>query len=88
MLLPIHSTSLGSGSHSPVPMHVEDSGPISISPGGQRNMREAPSNAGLVEPITLTGLVLLSSSGGLLHDAIIKNYSDHSCVKHYMLASA
>ena len=29
VLLPIHSTSLGSGSHSPFPIHVEDSGPIS-----------------------------------------------------------
>lgn len=55
------------------PIHVEDSGPISIiNPGGQKNIKEAPSNAGLVEPITLTGLVSLSSSSGLPQAATIK----------------
>ena len=41
----LHSTSLGSGSHSPFPMHVDEFGPESTSPGGQANMTLAPSTS-------------------------------------------
>ena len=34
----LHSTSLGSGSHSPFPMHVDAFGPESISPREQANV--------------------------------------------------
>ena len=39
----LHSTSLGSGSHSPFPMHVEVLGPERISPGEQANVTLVPS---------------------------------------------
>ena len=41
----LHSTSLGSGSHSPFRMHVDEFGPESISPGGQANVTLAPSTS-------------------------------------------
>ena len=41
----LHSTSLGSGSHSPFPMHVDEFGPESISPGEQANVTLAPSTS-------------------------------------------
>ena len=39
-------TSLGSGSHSPFPIHVDELGPLSTAPVGQINVMPAPSNAG------------------------------------------
>ena len=41
----LHSISLGSGSHSPFPMHVDEFGPESISPGEQANVTLAPSTS-------------------------------------------
>ena len=41
----LHSTSLGSGSHSPFPMHVDAFGPESTSPGEQANVTLAPSTS-------------------------------------------
>ena len=43
--LRLHSTSLGSGSHSPFLMHVEALGPENISPGEQANVTLAPSTS-------------------------------------------
>ena len=36
------------GSHSPFSIHVANSDPATSNPGGQLNMTEVPSNAGLV----------------------------------------
>ena len=41
----LHTTSLGSGSHSPFSMHVDAFGPESTSPGGQANVTLAPSTS-------------------------------------------
>ena len=41
----LHSTSLGSGSHSPFPMHVDVFGPERISPGEQANVTLTPSTS-------------------------------------------
>ena len=47
VLIPtVHSTSLGSGSHSPFPIHVAELGPSSICPCGQMNIIVCPSSAG------------------------------------------
>ena len=41
----VQFTSLGSGSHSPFPIHVHVLGPLSIAPVGQMNAILSPSNA-------------------------------------------
>jgi hypothetical protein len=41
--LPVHTGSLGSGSHSPVSVQVVEFGPISASPGGQLKLKVVPS---------------------------------------------
>jgi hypothetical protein len=43
---PVHSTSLGSGSHSPLPVHVDVLDPLRICPGRQVNVIACPSSAG------------------------------------------
>ena len=45
-VLPLHSASLGSGSHSPFPIHVDVLGPVSTSPTGQSKKMRVPSKAG------------------------------------------
>ena len=42
----VQFTTLGSGSHSPFPIHTEELGPLSIALVGQVNVIFAPSNAG------------------------------------------
>ena len=41
-----HATSLGSGSHSPFPIHVDELDPLRVCPGGQVNVIFCPSRAG------------------------------------------
>ena len=41
--LPPHISPLGSGSHSPFPVHIVELGPVSTSPGGQLNLTVLPS---------------------------------------------
>ena len=43
---PVHSTSLGSGSHSPFPIQVDELDPLSICPEGQMNIIIWPSSTG------------------------------------------
>ena len=50
----LHSTSLGSGSHSPFPIHVAKLGPVIINPVGQLNMMLSPSSDGSLYPTTIT----------------------------------
>ena len=45
-LIPVHSTFLGSGSHSPSPIQDDALDPLSICPGGQVNVIFCPSRAG------------------------------------------
>ena len=45
-VVPVHSTSLGSGSHSPFPIHVDELDLLSICPVGQVNVIACPSRAG------------------------------------------
>ena len=42
----VQFTTLGSGSHSPFPIHVDELGPLSIASIGQMNVMFAPTNAG------------------------------------------
>ena len=47
VLIPlVHSTSLGSGSHSPFPIHIDELDPFRVCPGGQANVIFCPSSAG------------------------------------------
>ena len=46
--VPLHSTSLGSGSHSPFLLHVDVLGPRSTCSGGQLKETVVPSSAGLL----------------------------------------
>ena len=49
ILIPsVHSTSPGSGSHSPFPIHVDELDPLSVCPERQVNMIVCPSSAGSV----------------------------------------
>ena len=48
----MHSTFLGSGSHSPLSMHANVWGPLKICPGEQYKVTVVPSTAGSVYPIT------------------------------------
>ena len=50
---PLHSTSLGSGSHCPLSMHVVVLGPVSVSPDEQLNVTVVPSVTGSLYPITV-----------------------------------
>ena len=45
---------IGSGSHSPFPMHVKVSGPLRVLPVGQAEVTLLPLNAGSLKPMTLT----------------------------------
>ena len=42
----VHSTSLGSGSHSPFLIHIDELDPLGVCTGGQENMIFCPSSAG------------------------------------------
>ena len=46
-LSPLHTTSLGSGSHSPFSIHIDVLGPVSTSPEEQLKMMLSPSSATL-----------------------------------------
>ena len=46
--LPLHPIPFNSGSHSPLPMHVEALDPVSINPSGQLNAIIVPSIAGFL----------------------------------------
>ena len=46
LIPPVHSNSLGSGAHSPFPIHVAKLDPLSICPCGQMNIIVRPSSAG------------------------------------------
>ena len=41
--IPSHSSPLGSGSHSPFPVHIDELDPVSTSPGGQLKVTMLPS---------------------------------------------
>ena len=45
---PVHSTSLGSGAHSPFSIHEDELEPLRIHPGGQVNVIFCPSRAGSI----------------------------------------
>ena len=57
VLLPIHSTSLGSGSHSPFSIHVYELEPVSMWPGGQLKVIVFPITVG-----SLYSMMLIKSS--------------------------
>jgi hypothetical protein len=40
----LHMSPLGSGSHSPFPVHVAELGPVSTDPGGQLKVTVHPSS--------------------------------------------
>ena len=63
MLIPLHLTSLGLGSHCPLSMHVVVLGPVSTSPGEQLNVTTVASNAGSVWPITLMESTVVAGDG-------------------------
>ena len=42
----MHTTFLGSGSHSPFPIHIDELGPLSDDLDGQVNVMLSPSSAG------------------------------------------
>ena len=46
IISPVQFTSLGSGSHSPFPIHVAEIGPVPISPDVQVKVIFSPSNSG------------------------------------------
>ena len=47
ILLPMHATCPGSGSHSLFPIHTDVLGPIRINPGGHVYVMNCPSIGGL-----------------------------------------
>ena len=49
--LPLHLKLQRSVSHSPFPMHVDVSGPVSTSPGGQEKVMFVPCIAGSPKPM-------------------------------------
>ena len=51
--IPLHSTSLGPGSHSPFPIHIVVLGPMRTYSGGQTKVTVAPSVAGSMCPIII-----------------------------------
>ena len=65
----MHIASIGSGSHSPFPIHVVVLGPVSTSPGGQLKFTLDPSSAGFLSSIVSTEV--LAAVSGILHLAII-----------------
>ena len=46
--LPLHLILLKSGSHSPLPVHVEALDPVSVNPSGQLNVMVVPSIVGFL----------------------------------------
>ena len=60
---PIHSTSPGSGSHCPFPIHMDRLEPLSTCPGAHVNVIFCPSSAGSIRP---TAIALVTSIG-LIH---------------------
>ena len=56
--LPLHSNSLGSGSHSPFLIHVDVLGPLSTSPSGQVNVTLVPSAVDVGSPLILMELLI------------------------------
>ena len=48
LAIPLHITSLGSGSHSLFPIHLVEFGPVSPCLGGQVNFTLSPSSDGLL----------------------------------------
>ena len=64
LYLPLHSTSLGSGSHSPFPMQLALLGPISNLPLGHVNEALVPTRAGSLSTSTLKLLSVVSNWRG------------------------
>ena len=52
-IVPLHFTSLGSGSHSPFSKHVVVLGPMCTNPGGQLSLMIVPSTVGILKSIIL-----------------------------------
>ena len=57
--LPIHTASLGSGSHSPIFEQVVELGPISARPGGHLKVKVAPSTG---KPVSSKASILGTES--------------------------
>ena len=57
IIIPLHSTSLGSGFHSPFPMHVDTLDPMIAFPGGQLRVILAPSAVEILFPLILTDVL-------------------------------
>ena len=57
LIPPVHSTSLGSGSHSPFPIHVDELDSFRICPGGQANVIFCPSSAGSMKSRALVSFI-------------------------------
>ena len=56
----LHSTSLGSGSHSPFLIHVEELGPLSMNSEWQLKLTLDPSITGIIiSPMTLIASVMM-----------------------------
>ena len=58
-VLPLHATSLGSGSHSPFSIHVVELGPLSTIPGRQENETLFPSTSSVMSSETRTDFDLI-----------------------------
>ena len=54
MQLPLHATSLGSGSHSPFSIHVDVFAPVRTNPDEQLKLTLLPFNVGTLSTTTLT----------------------------------
>ena len=54
----VQLAALGSGSHSPFPMHVDELGPTSVSPVLQVNVMTSPSEAGSSYPTIMKSAVI------------------------------
>ena len=59
LVLPLHTTSLGSGSHSPFSIHVVELGPLSTIPGRQENETLFPSTSSVMSSETRTDFDLI-----------------------------
>ena len=72
--LPVQIASLGSGSHFPFPIHVDELGPLCIDPVGQVNVIFCPSSAGSLYPSITTSALRVIGLNTYLHGRIDGTY--------------
>ena len=71
----MHSSSCGSGSHSPFPIQVDELVPLRLRPGGQMKLTVAPS-IGRPLYFTLAGLESLADSSRYPQLAVVVTVCD------------